>query len=71
MSTYYYVESKDDKGAVQVVGHSQDEETKEIYYKFIDKSKAKKLLQDEKIVSPEYKYRLVKITQNIKFENWE
>jgi hypothetical protein len=61
-STVYWIESIDKKGKESVVGHSQDDKTKEVYYKFLDRKKALKLIDDERKVSPEYRYRLVKQT---------
>lgn len=69
--TYYYVESKSENDNPKIVGHSQDKKTKQIYYKFIDKSKAKKLLKDEKEVEPKLKYRIVKIIQRVEIGAWQ
>lgn len=60
--TIYYVQSRDKDNNLGIVGHSEDEETKEVYYKFMDKSKARKLMDDERKVSPEKMYRIVKET---------
>ena len=60
--THYFLQSKLGDAPPQIVGHSEDEETKEIYHKFLDRKKAVKLMEDEKKVSPEYKYRIVKET---------
>lgn len=67
--TIYWVESmKDDKRSY--VGHSQDKTTGEVHYKFLERSKALKMIQDEKKLSPEYKYRLVKQTTTTQFGGW-
>lgn len=69
--THYYLQSKLDDEQPKIVGHSQDKKTKEIYYKFLDRQKATKLMKDEKKVSPEYKYRIVKETVTYDEGNWE
>lgn len=68
--TYYCVQSKDKKDNIETIGHSQDEETKEVYCKFIDKSKAYEFLEDEKQSSPKLKYRIVKIIERIEVGPW-
>lgn len=60
--THYFVQSKLGDKQPQIVGHSQDKKTKKVYFKFMDRKKANKLIEDERKVSPEYKYRLVKET---------
>lgn len=60
--TTYYVQSRDANNNLGIVGHSEDEETKEVYYKFMDKAKARKLMDEERKVSPEKMYRIVKET---------
>ena len=61
-TTFYFVQSKLGDNRPETVGHSKDKKTGEIYYKFMDRKKAHKLMKDEKLVSPEYNYRLVKET---------
>ena len=68
--THYYLQSKLGDELPKIVGHSQDEETNEIYYKFLDRKKAVKLMEDEKKVSPEYKYRIVKETTTYYESDW-
>lgn len=68
--THYFVQSKLGDGQPQIVGHSQDEETNEVYYKFLDRKKAVKLMDAEKTVSPEYKYRIVKETTIYEESSW-
>ena len=70
-STYYFVQSKAENEDAKIVGHSTDDETGEVYYKFIDRSKATKLLKDEKKVAPELKYRIVKQTESLETSSWE
>lgn len=68
--THFWVESKDEAGNETIVGHGQDTETKEIYYLFLNRAKANKLIKDEKKISPEYKYRIVKETKVLEKERW-
>lgn len=68
--THYFLQSKLGDAPPQIVGHSEDEETKEIYYKFLDRKKAVKLMEDEKKVSPRYKYRIVKCTETYDEASW-
>lgn len=68
--THYFLQSKLGDAPPQIVGHSQDDETKEIYHKFLDRKKAVKLMEDEKKVSPEYKYRIVKCTEIFDEGTW-
>lgn len=68
--TLYFLQSKLGDVQPQIVGHSQDEETKEIYHKFLDRKKAVKLMEAEKKVSPEYKYRIVKETTTYDEGSW-
>ncbi len=69
--THYYIQSKEGIEAPSIVGHSSDEETGEVYYKFLDRAKAKKLLSDEKKSIPTKQYRLVKLTQTYETTDWE
>lgn len=69
-SSYYYVESLVEK-SIKTIGHSADEETGEIYYKFLDRKKANNLLRDEKKLVPEFKYRVVKVTTTHNAEQWQ
>jgi hypothetical protein len=41
--THYFLQSKLGDAPPQIVGHSQDEETKEIYHKFLDRKKLSNL----------------------------
>ena len=66
--TYYFLQSKKGYEQPQIVGHSQDKKTKEIFYKFFDRKKAAKLMEDEKKVSPQYKYMIVKVTTT--YNDW-
>jgi hypothetical protein len=68
--THYLLQSKLGDAPPQIVGHSQDEETNEIYHKFLDRKKAVKLMKDEKKVSPEYKYRIIKCTETYNEGSW-
>lgn len=68
--THYYLQSKKGDEQPKIVGHSKDEETGEVYYKFLDRKKAVKLMEDEKKVSPEYQYRIVKETTSYDEGAW-
>ena len=68
-SKYYYIESKG-KDKISIIGHSKDEKTGEIYYKFLDKKKALSLVEAERLISPEYKYRVCTITETIETPNF-
>jgi len=70
-SSFYYVESQDSKGQTRTVGHSKDKKTKEIYYKFLDRAKANKLLKDEKEAAPKLKCRVVKVTTTVTRDKWQ
>ena len=69
-NTHYFLQSKLGDAEPQIVGHSQDEETDEVYYKFLERKKALKLMEDEKKISPEYKYRIVKCTETYEEGSW-
>ena len=69
-SSTYFVQSKDENGKLGIVGHSQDEETGEIYFKFLDKKKATKLLEEEKKSAPQLKYRIIKETTTFEEGTW-
>jgi len=70
-STTFWVESKDEKGKEQIVGHSQDQKTGEIYFLHLTKASANKLLKAEKKISPEYKYRVVREIKEMFRTEWE
>ncbi len=70
-SNRFWVESKDNSGTERIVAHGQDEETGEMYYQFLSRTQANKLIKDEKKIKPEYKYRVVReVTEWFK-TNWE
>lgn len=70
-SNLFWVEAKDENAKETIVGHGKDEETGEIYYQFFSRAKANKLLKDEKKVSPQYKYRVVREVREIFRTAWE
>jgi len=69
-STHYFAQSQLGHNPPEIVGHSQDEETKEIYYKFLERKKAVKLIADERKLDPERKYRVVKVTTISEAGSW-
>lgn len=70
-SNTFWVESKDKKGKEQIIAHSKDAETGELYHLFLSRTKANKLLKDEKKVSPQYKYRVIREVREIFMTQWE
>lgn len=68
--THYYIQSRLENEVPKIVGHSQDKKTKEIYHKFLDRKKAILLLENEKKVSPEYQYRIIKCVETYDVGNW-
>lgn len=67
---HYYVQAKKEGNAPEIVYHSQDEETKEYYHKFLDKKKANDLAKAEKECTPEILFRVVKCTETYDAGNW-
>ena len=49
ISHYYYIELKNTAGNTEVVFHSDDEDTEEQYYKFLEKKKAVVISANTKI----------------------
>ena len=68
--THYFLQSELAGAKPQIVGHSKNEQTGEIYYKFLDRKKVVKLMEDEKNVSPEYRYRIVKCSETYDYGYW-
>ncbi len=68
--THYYVQAQDGDKKPQIVCHTEDEETGELYHKFMDKKKAKKLLETEKKITPDVKFRVVKMTESYELGEW-
>jgi hypothetical protein len=69
-STHYFVQSQLGDNPTEIVGHSQDKKTKEIYYKFLERKKAVKLIEDERKLDPKRKYRVVKVTTISEAGSW-
>lgn len=70
-SVNYYVQSKKGEESVRIVGHSTDETTGEVYFKFLHRKEANKLLKEGKKVEPEYKYRVIKETTIYEAGEWQ
>lgn len=68
--THYYVQAQNENGEPEIVHHSMNEETKEYYYKFFDKKKAKELAEKEKKTDPNTKFRVVKCTETYVVDPW-
>lgn len=67
---HYYVQALKEGSAPEIVCHSQDDETKEYYHKFLDKKKANDLAKAEKEITPEIKFRVVKCTETYDAGDW-
>lgn len=67
---HYFVQVQKEGEFPMTVFHSQDEETKEFYHKFLDRKKANALLKAEKKASPDEKFRVVKCTETYDAESW-
>lgn len=70
-SNVFWVESKDSKDNIQTICHGKDEETGEMYYKFLSRVQANKFLKDEQKAKPKYKYRVVREVREIFQTQWE
>ena len=68
--TYYFVQLKIEKEDPIIICHSKDEETGGLYHKFLNKKEAVKLKKNEKKLSPEKQYRIVKCVENFHFDEW-
>lgn len=72
-TTHYYVQSIDTKNEDNqpaIVGHTKDEETGEIYYKFMSKKSAERLMKEEIATAPEFSYRIVKLVNTFEATAW-
>ena len=67
---HYYVQAKKKDEAPEIVYHTHDKETNEYFYKFLNKKQAKKLAEDEKKISPDVKFRVVKLTEVYDVDSW-
>lgn len=68
--TYYYLQCKEEGKHPVIISHTYDKKTKEHFYKFVDRKKAQKLLDEEKKVNPELKFRIVKLVENYESGEW-
>ena len=68
--TYYYVQAQKEGEAPEIVYHTHDKKAKEYYHKFIDRKKAKALAEAEKKITPEVKFRVVKLTETYDADAW-
>ncbi len=69
--THFYVESVKGGEQPKIVAHSKDKKTQELYYKFLSKQSAQKLISDEKKLEPALKYRIVKETTTYEQGMWQ
>ncbi len=64
--TYYYVQTLlNDSNLPEIVYHSKNN------YKFLDKKKAIDLLDAEKKITPDVKFRLVTLSEKYSTEEWK
>ena len=68
--THYYVQALEEGKAPQLVIHSEDKETGEQYYKFMDRVKALALAKAEKAITPDVKFRVMKCTETYQDSEW-
>ena len=68
--THYYVQAMEKGKLPVIVSHTYDEKTKEHFYKFLDRKKAQALLEVEKKVTPNVKFRVVKCTETYDSGSW-
>lgn len=67
---HYYVQGQNVGGLPQIIYHTHNEELDEYYYKFSTHKKAQELLEAEKEIEPDTKYRVVKCTVKLDAGDW-
>ena len=68
--TYYYVQAQEEGALPEIVSHTYDKKKKEHYYKFLARKKAQELLEKEKLIAPNIKFRVVKCTETYDVGTW-
>lgn len=68
--THYYVQAQKEGELPEIVYHTYVEETKEYFHKFLNKSKAQKLTNTEKELTPDVKFRIVKCIETYDAGDW-
>lgn len=68
--THYYVEAQEDGGLPEIVSHTYDRKKNEHFHKFNDCKKAQELIEKEKLIVPNIKFRIVKCTETYDFWLW-
>lgn len=68
--THYYIQGKRENEQPFTVCHTYNEEKKEYFHKFMKKISALELLQAEKAINKDTKYRLIKVTETITIDKW-
>lgn len=68
--THYYVQAHEEGELPKIVAHTYNQKTNEHYHKFIDRKKAQELLEAEKRVTPDVKFRIVKCTETFDTGSW-
>ena len=68
--THYYVQAQKEGEAPEIVYHTHDKKTKEYYYKFLNRKQAKELAEAEKKITPDVKFRVIKLTETYEPTPW-
>jgi len=68
--THYYVQAQKEGGMPEIVRHTHKKKTDEYLHKFLDKKKAKALMEKEKEITPKVKFRVVKCTESYDAGAW-
>ena len=68
--TYYYVQAQEQGGLPEIVSHTYDKKKKEHFHKFLDRKKAQELLDKEKAITPNTKFRIVRLTETYTDSPW-
>jgi len=68
--THYYVQAQEEGGLPEIVSHTYDKKKKQHFHKFLDRKKAQELLDKEKLIVPNVKFRVVKCTETYDAGTW-
>jgi hypothetical protein len=68
--THYYVQAQEEGGLPEIVLHTYDKKTKKHFHKFLNRKKAQKLLEAEKVATPNVQFRVVKCTETYDIGTW-
>jgi hypothetical protein len=67
---HYYVQAQKEGEAPEIVYHTHDKKTKQYYHKFLTRKQAKELAEAEKKITPDVKFRVVKLTETYDADAW-